>query len=330
MVFGHQILVSIENSKPMSAKYSIGQIALLFICSTGLLWAQHDISFLNIPPRQLHTEARSSDYEQLTHQFELQKGLIVVEGRLNGQAGKYILDTGAPCLVVNAAQTTVAQQSATTGQGLSESVSLTTGQARLFEFAGRSRRQLSLLALDMQHLKQAEGPAVAGLIGAELFSDAELYLDYEEQLFALLPARKNMLHQLQTARIELDIEFEGHLPVLRMTIGSKVLRFGIDSGAGSNLIDKEALAQLPADWVALLQQETVRGLDKVEQSAERLRLTQLQLSPDGPPMDMTFLQIDFAPLRAQTGYQIDGLLGYDFLSQFRLSINYPARKLYIW
>ncbi len=314
----------------MSARYAIWQIGLLLFYSTGLLWAQHDISFLNIPPRQLHIEARSTDYQQLTHHFELQKGLVVVEGKLNGQSGRYILDTGAPCLVVNAHNLPESQQRITTGHGLSESVELASGQARLFEFAGRSRRQLSLLALDVEHLKQPGGLEVSGLIGAELFRDAELYLDYEEQLFALLPARKNVLHQLQNARIQLDIEFEGHLPVILMTIGDKVLRFGIDSGAGSNLIDKAALAQLPATWVEMLQQETVRGLDKVEQPANRLRIEQLQLTADEPLMDMTFLQIDFAPLRAQTGYQIDGLLGYDFLSQFRLSINYPARKLYIW
>lgn len=314
----------------MYVKYSIWLIGFFLTYSTNWLWAQHDISFLNIPPRQLQADARSSAYQQLTHHFELQKGLIVVEGILDGQVGRYILDTGAPCLVVNAQQSSDEQPVVTTGHGLSESISLTTGQARTFEFAGKSRRQLSLLALDIAHLKQAEGPAVAGLIGAELFRDAELFLDYEQQLYALLPARKNQLHQLETPLTQLDIEFEGHLPVLRLTIGDKVLRFGIDSGAGSNLIDRAALAQLPTAWVALLQQETVRGLDKVERSADRLSIEQLQLTANQPTMEMTFLAIDFAPLRAQTGYQIDGLLGYDFLSQFRLSINYPARKLYIW
>lgn len=315
---------------PMSGRYLIGSIVLLLFSSTGWLWAQHDISFLNIPARPLRTEAGRSDYQQLTHHFELQKGMVVVEGKLNGQAGRYILDTGAPCLVVNAQPDSESQQSQTTGHGLSESVPLTAGQARLFEFAGRSRRQLSLLALDVEHLKQPEGPAVAGLIGAELFSDAELYLDYEEQQFALLPARKNILHQLQTARIQLDIEFEGHLPVVLMTVGGKVLRFGIDSGAGSNLIDKAALAHLPAEAAELLQVETVRGLDKVQQSADRFRIGHIAFAAGEPAMDMTFLQVDLSSLRAQTGYEIDGLLGYDFLSQFRLSINYPARKLYIW
>ena len=314
----------------MSAKYSIWLIGFFLTYSANWLWAQHDISFLNIPPRQLQAEARGSAYQQLTHHFELQKGLIVVEGILDGQVGRYILDTGAPCLVVNAQQSSDEQQMITTGHGLSESISLTTGQARTFEFAGKSRRQLSLLALDIAHLKQAEGPAVAGLIGAELFRDAELFLDYEKQLYALLPARKNLLHQLETPSMQLDIEFEGHLPVLRLTIGDTVLRFGIDSGAGSNLIDKAALAQLPDTWVVLLQQETVRGLDKIERSADRLSIEQLQLTANQPMIEMTFLAIDFAPLRTQTGYQIDGLLGYDFLSQFRLSINYPARKLYIW
>ena len=314
----------------MSGRYLIWSIVLLLFCSTGWLWAQHDISFLNIPARPLRTEAGRSDYQQLTHHFELQKGMVVVEGKLNGQTGRYILDTGAPCLVVNAHSAAEPQQSQTTGHGLSESVPLTAGQARLFEFAGRSRRQLSLLALDVEHLKQPEGPAVAGLIGAELFSDAELYLDYERQQFALLPARKNNLHQLQTARVHLDLEFEGHLPVLLMTVGGKVLRFGIDSGAGSNLIDKAAIAQLPAEEVELLQQETVRGLDKVQQSADRLHIGQIAFATGEPSLDMTFLQVDLSSLRAQTGYEIDGLLGYDFLSQFRLSINYPARKLYIW
>jgi predicted aspartyl protease len=301
-------------------------LVLLFVWLAGAAAAQHPISFLNIPPRSLEVEPIGSANSSQIYPFELVRGMIYVSASLNGQPGQYILDTGAPCVVVN---TLPGRESVNEGHSIAQPIAVAYGSAQSFDFAGRSRRNITTLAVDISHLERAANRTLAGLVGYEEFKDSELYLNYPGRQISVFKPGLNRLHRTGKPLFSLPFVLDGHLPILEVTVDGQVMRFGIDTGAGANLIDPAALARLNTAAFRQLDAETLQGLDQQIRRAERIAISRLEIQ-NMPVENMAFLKSDLAGLKSGADLHLDGLLGYTFLQHYKLSIDYTSRQLHIW
>lgn len=291
---------------------------------------QHSVSFLNTRPSSAETfsagQAEQSGVAMLIP-FEISRGMIIVKARLDGQPGSFIVDTGAPLMVVNKAPEATAKQTARSFASAIEYAPEIIGR---FQWAEMAFQNLDALALDISHLEASTQRPLSGMVGYNALHQYEVLFDYRQNRMALYNPRRNMLHRSATPMLEVSFELQDHLPVVRIKAGAHTLLFGIDTGAGVNLIDRQWLDKLPPELLVLQQAEEVRGMDQQMQTVPAALITGMELN--GHPLDdqMGFLFTDLQHLQTNTGLKIDGLLGFPFLKELVFSINYPKRKLYIW
>jgi predicted aspartyl protease len=306
------------------------------VCFALLLWVlgangQHSVAFLNTLPSSV--EATTSGQADRVGgdgtfiPFEVSRGMIIVKALLNDQPGSFIVDTGAPLMVINKMPEATTRQAA---RSFASAIEYTSETIDRFQWAELAFQNLDALALDISHLEASTQRALSGMVGYNALHTREVLFDYQHNRMALYDASRNVLHRTATPILELPFELQDHLPVVTVQIGGHTLAFGIDTGAGINLIERRWLDELPRDQLVPGQAEQVRGMDQQMQTVPSALISGMTLG--GLPLDdeMGFLFTDLQHLQTNTGLKIDGLLGFPFLKQLVFSINYPKRKLYIW
>jgi hypothetical protein len=300
-------------------------VALMIAIGWGAFGlAQHPIAFLETPRQETNLSAFfTTEFKQVP--FRLAHGLIHLRAELDGQPGTYLLDTGAPGLVVNAPARSVGNV-----QGVSCAGTISVGQQVVGPFSWAERRWPSMdaFSLDLTHLESYAGHHIAGLIGYSLFADRILFIDYERELLTLLDPRRLDLEHLGNPRVNIALSQEGHLPIVTIEINGQFFRFGLDTGAEANLLDKGVLEAMDAACLTGLELAEVQGLDQSVQRVESVLWHNLQLG--GHTFTGRFLLTDLAHLGAVSEKPIHGILGYSFLSQFKVAINYPQQQLLLW
>ena len=302
---------------------------LLTIWSCLLLatssFGQSPIALLEVPTRPLEIHEIVPDNLQLVP-FHLERGMIQVEAALDGTIGYYILDTGAPYLVLNQKPTTA--DSPFNGQSCVSDVEVGWTEVDAFEWAGRTFQAMEAVVVDLMHLNDYSSRPIKGLIGYELLKDRALVLDYTKERLALIDSEQIQLESFQTPLAQLSLELEGHLPIIEVQINGRTFRFGIDTGAAANLIDTSTLQQLMGANIEQLPTEELQGLDQSVQRVQVIRIEEFWI--DQQAVSDRFLVTDLSHVKQEGGLQLDGLLGTTFLQQFISCINYPEKRLSLW
>jgi len=301
-------------------------MAFILILAYSPIYGQRSIAFLNKPNLEvvsIHSKKPANSHEI---PIEIIRGMIYLEAEMNGTKGFFILDTGAPTLIVN--------QDHAVGQH-SDALSINAGiqvvetKVKSFKLGGIRKRNLDALALDLSHLEIASGRQILGLVGYNVFERFALSFDFDQKRLFLSPSSQKIRPSLHQPSASLPFTLHEHLPIVKVQIGGKTLKFGIDTGAASNLLDQRLLkqsAQLPIQY---LPNEEIQGLDQeiVLVKAGRLEVT----GEDGWTFGKNkFLFMDLTFLREHTGCDIDGLLGSPFLAKADLTIDYPKRRINLW
>jgi hypothetical protein len=265
--------------------------------------------------------------------FDLVNGMIMVKASIDGKDAGFILDTGAPMLVLNEDHSKK-EKSFTDGQdNLASSCSgtMAVGMAtiRHFTWGTLEKENIEALTVDLSHLEKAVGRPVRGLIGFQIFKDREIFIDYTRQRILLLDPQNNLLHRAATPLETSSFSMYDHLPILQLDIGGHFFRFGIDTGSEANLIDDCATANIDASLFDTLKMEEIQGLDQKVSIVPVIQLSETRLGHISLKA-LPYLVIELCHLEKIHGARIDGLLGYDFFNNLKVSINYPKKEIYFW
>jgi len=271
--------------------------------------------------------------ELITVPFELRQGLIYVEAEIDGKKGYLLLDSGAPVLMLNqrifgAGNTADAPEAIGVG-GKIEGM----GQTHLqhFNWAGISLRDLDVITLPLEHLERP-GKKLLGIIGYEIFQDYELTIDYAHRKLTLVltDASGNPLSvQPQTGEILQTVPFEmtGHIPVIPVTVSGVTLQMGIDSGAAANLLTKNRLETVSENRSRIKTQQ-LTGADQVVQKIPVAKVRQSTLGTLAfTDMATVFADDNIEALNNGYGLHLDGLVGYEFLKQYKSTLNFRKKTL---
>ncbi|RYX86192.1 hypothetical protein EON83_02925 [bacterium] len=273
--------------------------------------------------------------------FELRNNLIYITAELNGKQKTFLIDSGAPALVLNADQLDAAQlkDSTVSAAGVGGTVRARSFHVDSFNWKGLQWTNFDTLAFPSpQRVNKDE--ASAGAIGYQLLKDYEITFDYGRKIITLIRINEqgNPVQKLspKTDGIKVvPITMYRHVPALPMEIGGKTYRMGLDSGAGGNMLDKQFAPDLQKyvllDELKRPMKAVLGGIGNDVLTSEVAVVDKATVG-EAPYSKMAFVFTDgtLAQLNQGRRVPLDGLIGYEFLKQYVTSLNYKKGTLSIY
>ncbi|MBI1223952.1 MAG: hypothetical protein GC192_01830 [Bacteroidetes bacterium] len=271
-------------------------------------------------------EAINGPYLPTTTNFELIRGMVVVQAELDGSIANFILDTGSPMMILNEKNAISADFQANNLQGGMR------GEWKnidMFAWAGVRKFDLKALTTDISALEMVTGKPIAGLIGYDFLEDFELLIDFDRLLVTLVPAGAVAKMEDWSLRKIVPFTFAGHLPVIEAKIGDVQLRLGLDTGCNTNMLNNSKAEELDAELVTPVSNAGVIGM-----SGESININAADVVETNIGglnfWNMRFVFSDISHLQNLVDNGVDGLLGFPFFKSGKFSLNYTARTISIW
>jgi hypothetical protein len=280
----------------------------------------------------------SSDWpDQTVIPFELADRLIVVQAEVNGVAGNFLLDSGAPVIMLNRSyfsageiKTLPLNHGMPTGAGGLMSDVESTDNLTL-NWGGLEINGQSGLVADLSHLEESVGVSITGLIGYAVLEPFQVQFDYQRKVVTLLRLDDN--NQPVSPAFNgapeavFKLEMMGHIPVIAVSIGGQDLKMGIDSGAEEAMLFTKWQEPLREHY-EFIRRDELKGGDTNIQMGDVVQVDRLQL--DSLYYDNMIFHIN--DIGGETGHvaPFDGLLGYEFIAARPTAINFRTKQLLVW
>jgi hypothetical protein len=307
-------------------KWSVVICLLIGIVSD--LAAQQGVAFLSVREILLESEF-ILEQQDVVLPFKLDRGMIYVEAQVDENLGQYVLDTGAPSLVLNERPTSIAHNPFI-AQSCNAEVNIGIKQVNSFSWAGGKLRQLEAITLDLSHLENARKASVDGMIGYDILKKYTLLVDFDKELLALIKPRSRKKWSGRPPLASIPFVLDGHLPIIKVEFNGEVLNLGIDTGAASNLMSARVVNQICTDTNSD-EPGVMAEIQGLDQEIKQTVVRQInQLSSNDFQFSNEFMSLDLSHLNEGSTIRLDGLLGYPFLSQYTIAIDYHRQTLLLW
>jgi predicted aspartyl protease len=262
--------------------------------------------------------------------------LLLLEVKADTLIGNFILDTGAPHLVLNK---TYFRNYPTFGSvfasGITGSVS-PGAETRIhkLDFGGLYFDDVDADMVSLSHLEEKKGVKILGLLGLNLFKNLEMLIDIEQSTITLYrlnrkgePLLLDKTHSSNPKQI-IEIEDQSGVLVILGNLNSKKLRMYIDTGAESCVLNsgapKKAFEHVEITGSKRLIGSGDKSIEVLSGQLKDLSFNEFKLNT----LPVTIANLN--GLSTSYGTRIDGMLGYDFLASGRMSINLYAKELKLW
>jgi predicted aspartyl protease len=124
---------------------------------------------------------------------------------------------------------------------------------------------------------------------------------------------------------DIAAERAGALLLVPVRVNGRAASFLLDTGAGATVLDAALADELGLERRGLVQARGAAGHDAATfVTVERLELPGVVLR------GQTVVALDLAAVAAVLDRDVDGVLGYDFLSRFAVRLDYPAARIGLW
>ncbi len=256
----------------------------------------------------------------------LKHNLVWVRASVNGRTGWFLLDTGAPVILWHH-PAPVGQEATVVATGVAGSAGFAPVRFD-FQWGHLDLQDISGLSGDLSGLAELNGQAVEGIIGMQVLRHSRLTLDFARQTL-LLETRPAPPAAGASPLYEWPLQWEGHLPVVEMKAGGHTLRLGIDTGASVNLLDEDRVPRRARKAGGNKDQETVL-LQFLGMEGRRWPVRQVDLLDGEAGLRQSFVCLPFRQMAEEMALDIDGLLGYPFLSQYRVVLDFEHGVLQLW
>ncbi|MEP7377141.1 MAG: retroviral-like aspartic protease family protein [Chitinophagaceae bacterium] len=269
--------------------------------------------------------------------FSRAGNLIVIRAKVDTTEGNFILDTGAPKLILNATYFRNYLTSAvnTESGGITGSVAASTVTIPGLSFGPIKYYGVETDLVNLGHIENSKGIKILGLLGMQLFRKFEMIIDYEKNVIHLhlvgkkeAATYKNEMLSDTSAYHTIRIRVRENKLLSFGEMAGKKLTFLIDTGAESNVLDSR-LSEKIFKNVNITSRVLLAGSGNTKVEA---------LYGDMKNMKLGTLQIESVPVLVTNLEKmcyafeqcLDGMLGFDFLSLHKIGFNFVTGKMYIW
>lgn len=267
--------------------------------------------------------------------FTLTGAVITVRARVDTIEGNFFFDTGASGLLLNHRYFgNNAHPAQNDGGGVTGKVDIR-GSARVdtFRFDNLLATGISAELIDFSHIENMKKIDLVGLIGYSVFKDYEILFDYESALIVLIRLDPDGGQTEALPRWEYkpaggaDLRTTGHIAVVWLKFeDGKDKKFGLDSGAEQNLMSNTTGKKFLKTNFEIRKRVKLRGAGSqgIEVLSGTLRNAMIDTFHLKP---MATLLTNMSEINAAWQTDLDGVLGYEFLSQRPVSVNHRKRRL---
>ncbi|MDB5207379.1 MAG: hypothetical protein JWR72_2454 [Flavisolibacter sp.] len=265
--------------------------------------------------------------------------LILLKGKAENTEGNFVLDTGAPYLVLNSTyfrdlepvhNQDEMQRGINGENGLSQKAVLK--QLRIGTF---TYFKVETDLLNLGHIENARGIKILGLLGVSLFKECELVIDYEKNLIYLhhisRKEKKTYKHPMLNNPQEYDehpFTLKDNRIIIETKLAKRKLQFVVDHAAESNIIDSRlpgsVLDSIQINGRIVLSGAGTKKVEAITGAMSGFTLGGMELK--AMPVIITSLENSCFGNDAC----ISGVLGYDFLSSYKLVFNFVSCKFYVF
>ena len=295
----------------------------LFLCLINGIYAQHSLTPLSSEVEILFP-SQSMESEITKVQSRIVKGLLLVSGKVESREGYFVLDTGAPGLVIN--RKPINPHQSVAAHGLNGAVELGEEVLSHVEWGNGAQHNIEVLTMDLSHLEQYTELPILGLLGYESIKDYEMLINYPRKDVYWIDYSNSALHQSEGNAITCHFELVGHLPIITLHIDSIILRFALDTGSGINVLKKERLPSISKLNAKRGEPIQLQSLDQSNGILPSYILPSVDLG-GLVKEDIVFHVKDLTKLEEVLGAEIDGIIGYQFLKEHQVIINYKKQEM---
>ena len=241
---------------------------------------------------------------------EIRNGFVILNASVNGQNGYYLLDSGAPGLVVNSERHRTEAAQDNWLHGVNGAIEISQLGEWTFRWNAYSVSGKDALAVNLSYLESTLDLIVDGIVGLDVFNGYYVLIDYAHSAMELW--RDMPPSSARTAWVEFPVEMEGHVPVVTLTRDHQQFKFGIDTGAETNLID----GTICNAWDSGVTQVDVLNLVGINQQ----KVKSAEVAVEGFTSrtlsfpETHFVMTDLTSVAEVTGVALDGILGQPFLA----------------
>jgi Aspartyl protease len=289
--------------------------------------------------RSVSVQTLASDSASCIIPFNRIGNLMVVKAKADTIEGNFILDTGAPGLVLNLTYfrdypvTALHDGEQTSIAGSTASIMKTSIGELQFGTLHYFRTEADLTNLGQ--IENAKGIKVLGLLGVELFKQCEMIIDFEKSLIYLHRIGKkeasNYKHEFLKdtslfRTFPLDIKDNRILATTELE--GKKLTLVIDCAAEFNILDSRLPNKIFENITITRRVKLVgpgnKKIDALYGNLDNMKMGSMDISN----LPVTITNLEYTCFSG-TGC-INGVLGFDFLSLHKIGFNFVNRKMYIW
>ncbi|MDG5491250.1 hypothetical protein [Psychroserpens sp. SPM9] len=268
--------------------------------------------------------------------FKLIDNLIVIEAELLDKKGNFIIDTGSETLILNKAHFEIHQpyyQKSKQKFGINDRIDNPL-EKRLREFmiSNLTITNQQSDVIDLSHIEKSKKIHLLGIIGFDILKDYEVFIDmYLNQItLSRVDSKGEKLDSrvyLETIIDTIAFKLKKHTIVVETYINKQKLKFGLDTGAEYNQLNKRISKDVLKYFYPSKRLMLVGASGKkIEVLAGKLYRVKLSDKIYFAPMETMLTNLN--QMNEAFGTLLDGVLGYEFFRQQRTIINYKKEKLY--
>jgi len=263
------------------------------------------------------------------------ENLLLMEVNINGMTGNFILDTGAPCLVLNKTYFR---------EGYNQSAQLATGITGEGSEVLRTRveklqiqelyyENLEAEITSLAQIENAKGVKILGLLGTNLFTEFELEIDVRGDFVTVYKLDKDgerieKQTETKTADIKIPFKLTNNIIFLKGKIKDKELNFCFDTGAEVNVLSTNVNRKLLSEFI-IKRRAILMGVGG--QKAEVLSGYVKQITIGEIPLNnmQTYLS-SISELQNVYETFFDGMFGYPLLFNGVVNINFKKNEFLMY
>lgn len=255
--------------------------------------------------------------------------LMLIEATVNDTAGYFLVDSGAPSMVLNSRYFASPQSQMVQGLGVGGAVTgSSTTPVEHFVWNEYQINHFEAITMELSHIEQELQKPILGLVSKRELQPFEVVFDYAGKQITLyrLDASGKPIKQHEMPSRRIGFTMAAHLPLIACSYGAAPLVMALDTGAEINLLDDS----LPIDFpLQDARADTLAGAGKERIAIQSGTLASFTIDGLEYP-DMRFLISDIDHISSATGTIIHGLIGHEFISRQRTGINYRTNEITLY
>lgn len=263
--------------------------------------------------------------------------LLLIEARIDTMQGNFIIDTGAPDLILNH---TYFRKYWVSSDAIASNVGgIPSGPVRntwidQLEIRELRFERIKAKLTELSHIENRSSVKILGLLGVEIFKEFSMTIDLQKNILVLKKLDKkgnelsNLENPLTAKMMKIPIKIVNSTIMLQGVVAGKKLNLCLDSGAETNVINGKVSDKVLKKFT-LARRSVLLGTGGAKVEVLVGRLDDFSIGS----MNLSNLPTVISNLEefgAASEQQIDGMVGFEFLNKGIICINFRKKELTVY